>query len=284
MCSNDEGDPFDFEELLKEPEWDPSDALVTDRAVKRSGVLVLLSGPSGIGKTPLYHAFKRHFPKQSARLRPLVLYNSRPPRPGEVDGVDYHFRSRDEVHAYGQKPGYLLVEARNTLQALEVDQIDAILQQGEDPFFEGNPRVVEAMRQKGLLKRFPSLSIFLSPLDREEIAFFNHPSSGIDVLKLITEIQRRKLLHRARRMKGDLSLPDLEEVETRCGETLEDLREAWKFDLVLSLYDGEAHDHWHTPFPIGSARRVLLVLSALLRRGKADVPLGETWPQGLIPP
>ena len=46
--------------------------------------LVLLSGPSCVGKGPLASALTRHHPELAAQLAPLVLHNSRDPRPGEV--------------------------------------------------------------------------------------------------------------------------------------------------------------------------------------------------------
>ena len=59
--------------------------------------LVILSGPSCVGKSPLANALRRFHPDLSAKLQPIVLYNSRFPRPGERDGEDYHFRAREQI-------------------------------------------------------------------------------------------------------------------------------------------------------------------------------------------
>ena len=53
-----------------------------------AGRLVILSGPSCIGKSPLEKALGRFFPELRRQLQKLVLYNTRAPRPGELDGVD----------------------------------------------------------------------------------------------------------------------------------------------------------------------------------------------------
>jgi guanylate kinase len=61
------------------------------------GRLVILSGPSCMGKSPLYKALVKLHPELSQRIQKVVLFNSRPPRPGELDGVDHHFRTRQHV-------------------------------------------------------------------------------------------------------------------------------------------------------------------------------------------
>jgi guanylate kinase len=63
---------------------------VIDAAV--SGLLFVLSGPSGVGKDALAGRLLEKVP----RLRRVVTAVTRPPRPSEVAGVDYHFLSRDE--------------------------------------------------------------------------------------------------------------------------------------------------------------------------------------------
>lgn len=67
-----------------------SEATMTETA---HGKLIVISGPSGAGKTTL---LKRMFAECAAPLVAGVSAATRAPRPGEIDGVDYHFLSKAE--------------------------------------------------------------------------------------------------------------------------------------------------------------------------------------------
>jgi hypothetical protein len=61
------------------------------------GRLVILSGPSCVGKSPLDKALARLYPKLHARLRKLVLHTSRAPRPGWKAGPRPPRRSGNRI-------------------------------------------------------------------------------------------------------------------------------------------------------------------------------------------
>jgi len=60
---------------------------------KGHGLLIVLSGPSGAGKGTLCQELLRQMPD----LKYSVSMTTRSPRPGEIDGVHYYFRSREEA-------------------------------------------------------------------------------------------------------------------------------------------------------------------------------------------
>lgn len=57
-----------------------------------SGRVIVLSGPSAVGKSSVVRKLRDEVPD----LHFSVSATTRPPRPGEVDGVDYHFVSAEE--------------------------------------------------------------------------------------------------------------------------------------------------------------------------------------------
>ena len=55
-------------------------------------ILVILSSPSGVGKTTLTKKIQQKY--QSFKIS--VSHTTRPPRSNEVDGVDYHFTTKQK--------------------------------------------------------------------------------------------------------------------------------------------------------------------------------------------
>lgn len=246
-----------------------------------TGRLVILSGPSCVGKSPLFKSLAKFHPELSARLHKLVLTNSRDPRPGEQDGVEFHFRTRAQLEALRSNERYVVIEARSDLQALNLEELESLLQRS-DVFFEGNPSVGRALQTHARLKDVERISIFLSPLSKEEIKFLKAPERNISLENFVTDIMRRKLLRRTRRQKGELSAPDLKEIEARASAAYREMQLAWQFQYVIPNHDGEDSDHWEAfYYLIGDARKTLDAFASLLEG--VVRPVVEQWEQDLLP-
>jgi guanylate kinase len=245
------------------------------------GRLVILSGPSCVGKGPLMAALRRFHPTLAGRLTKIVLYDSRAPRPGEVEGVDFYFRSREFIESMRGREGFDVFECRGDMQALDRPELARKLAAG-DVFFEGNPFIGSGLLDFAAEHGTPVLSLFLSPLSRQEVLELRRPERAVSLPALLTDMMRRKLLRRTARLKGLLSLKDLENIEVRAAEAYSDLQHAWRFDHIIVNHDGEDSDHWDTfYYPVGDARKTLLAFAAMLQGDPAAE--AEKWERGLVP-
>lgn len=115
------------------------------------GQLVIISGPSGVGKSTIVRELVQRFP---GRLRLSISATTRPPRPGEVHGREYYFLTNEEfirrreageflesveVFGRGHWYGTLLSEVQPSLNAgqwviLEVDIAGAELALKQFPY------------------------------------------------------------------------------------------------------------------------------------------------------
>jgi len=70
---------------------------------RRRGLMLVLSSPSGAGKSTLTRLLTR----DDAQVELSVSWTTRPPREGEIDGVDYTFVSKDRFRAMRASDGFL---------------------------------------------------------------------------------------------------------------------------------------------------------------------------------
>lgn len=127
-----------------------------------SGKLVILSGPSGVGKDTVIAEWARLDP----RVERVVAYTTRTPRAGEMDGVDYHFVTPAEFCDKADRGEFLeWKEVHENLYATPLLDMEAMLQAGKVAILKIDVQGgIEAMA-----KRPDALSIFLLPPSFEEL-------------------------------------------------------------------------------------------------------------------
>ena len=101
--------------------------------MQRRGLLLILSSPSGAGKSTL----ARRLMSWDTSLRFSVSATTRAPRPGEVDGLHYHFRSRAAFEDMVQA-GEMLEHAEvfGNLYGSPRAPVAAAMEQGRDTLFD----------------------------------------------------------------------------------------------------------------------------------------------------
>ncbi len=240
------------------------------------GMLFILTGPSGVGKSPLDKALQRFHPDLRNRMVPVVLYNSRSPRPGETDGKAYHFRSRPEIESLREDSRFVVMNVRGDLQAFDREEYAGRLRE-TDVFYEGNPFMAQRLLEEMPVPDSRKTSVFMSPLNQWEIDRYRSHTSRDAAGRYIVEIMRRKLQRRALRQKQMLSLPDLESIETRAKSALEELQLAPSFDWVVPNHDGEDSENWDMYYyPIADAGRATEEISRIFATGEGT-GLAEKW-------
>ena len=133
---------------------------------RRQGILFVLSAPSGTGKTTLC---------ENLRATPDFIYSvsctTRPPRPGEVDGTDYHFLSRDEFLGKierGEMLEYAVVHDNyyGTLKAT----VKEALEQGTDVLLDIDVQGAATIRKtEDPVVRDSLVDVFIMPPTLEEL-------------------------------------------------------------------------------------------------------------------
>ena len=126
--------------------------------MQRRGLAIILSSPSGAGKSTL----ARRLIAWDPTLKFSVSATTRAPRPGETDGVEYHFRDRD--------PFLRMVADGEMLEHAEVfgnfygspkGPVEAAMAEGRDTLFDIDWQGGQQIRRSSLAKDV--VSIFILP-------------------------------------------------------------------------------------------------------------------------
>lgn len=127
------------------------------------GLLIVFSGPSGVGKGTVRQEI---FSTPDHKFEYSVSMTTRAQRPGEVDGVDYFFRSREEFETL-IKNGQMLEYAEyvGNYYGTPLTYVNETLDKGIDVFLE-----IEVQGALQVKKKVPDgVFIFLTPPDLEEL-------------------------------------------------------------------------------------------------------------------
>lgn len=144
---------------------DTSSVMPSGRTGPARGRLLVLAGPSGVGKSSVVAGLREALPE----LLFSVSATTRPARPGEVDGRDYRFVSREEFDALVER-GELLewAEVHGGLQRSGTPRVPV-----EQALDRGRPVLVEVDLQGARsVKRVrpEAVTVFVAPPSMEELA------------------------------------------------------------------------------------------------------------------
>ena len=131
--------------------------------MQRRGLMLVLSSPSGAGKTSI----SRRLLECEDELTMSVSATTRPRRPGEVDGVDYHFIDQTEFQLMINRGEFLeYAKVFDNYYGTPRGPVDKVLAQGRDVLFDidwqGTQQVADAARDD-------LVSVFVLPPSTHEL-------------------------------------------------------------------------------------------------------------------
>ncbi|MYM53934.1 guanylate kinase [Thalassovita mangrovi] len=131
---------------------------------QRRGLLIILSSPSGAGKSTLTRRLRDWDPT----IRFSVSATTRDPRPGEVDGQDYHFLT-EEKFKRDVADGEMLEHAHvfGNFYGSPKGPVQAAIDNGQDVLFDIDWQGAEQIRNSALAAH--TLSIFILPPSIKEL-------------------------------------------------------------------------------------------------------------------
>ena len=125
--------------------------------IQRRGIMFVLSSPSGAGKTTL----SRLLLEQEQNITLSISATTRPPRPGEIDGVHYTFLSQGEFEDRLQKGEFLeYAKVFGNYYGTPKTPVFEALENGCDILFDID---WQGTQQLSLIARTDMVSVFILP-------------------------------------------------------------------------------------------------------------------------
>lgn len=161
---------------------------------KSQGILFIVSAPSGSGKSTLV----KRVMETVDHLRFSISHTTRPPRPGEQNGVDYFFTSRDEFEAMIRDQQFVEhAVVFGNYYGTTWREIEAARRTGQDVILD-----IDVQGAAQVKKRFgdEAPSIFVLPPSYAilEQRLRGRSSDGDAVIRQRLEMARREILEYAR--------------------------------------------------------------------------------------
>lgn len=163
------------------------------------GILIVISGPSGVGKGTVRQAL---FNMEGHDLVYSISMTTRNPRPGEVEGKDYYFVSREEFQRRidnGEMLEY--AEFVNNYYGTPLDKVQSQLNSGHEVVLE-----IEVQGALQVREKMPNaVFIFIAPPSLETL--------------------KKRLISRG--------TDSLEAIKERCEKAINEVKLAYKYDYIV---------------------------------------------------
>ena len=124
--------------------------------------VAVIAGPSGSGKNAIINEILQRY----QRCVRLVTATTRKPRPGEVDGVDYHFLTEQKFErgmARGDIPEHRFIKALNTYYGIYLPDLEEKIKTYSVVFAQ-----VDIIGARLLKERYGASTIFIMPENIEQ--------------------------------------------------------------------------------------------------------------------
>ena len=184
-------------------------------------LFVVISGPSGVGKDAVLKSLQ----KRNLNLHFVVTMTSREPRPGEVNGEDYHFVTREKFEELIRRDGFIEhAVVYGDLKGIPRQQVREALESNRDVILR-----VDVQGARTLRSIFPeAVLIFLIPSNEKE---------WLERLQKRKTETTEKLGVRVQTAREELeSLSEFDYMVVNAHDRLEET-----VDTIVSILDAEHH-------------------------------------------
>lgn len=213
--------------------------------------LILISGPSGVGKGPIIEWTKKLYVPDLYQVKVRKTKTER------------HKGNEDDLGFDGNNGKYYQFDCRGVEQRIYLDELDSAMENHGVVLLESYYKTLDFLKDR-YDASIDFASTFVSPLDTEEIRELTEQGTKLDYLP---ELMLDSLVRRAERDGKAFTRKLNRELEQRAEDSVNEMRFAHKYKHIIPNHCYESDSRWKFPILIGEPRKVVASLKDIVNTG-----------------
>jgi hypothetical protein len=216
--------------------------------------LVLISGPSGVGKGPIIEWTKQLYTPDLCQVKVRKTQTER------------HKGNEDDL-GLGNGDNFYQFDCRGVEQRIYLDELDSAIEKQDVVLLEAYYKTIDFLKNRyGGSVDFAST--FVSPLDLQEIMELNNQGKRLD--DYLPELMLDSLVRRAERDGKAFTRTLIKELEQRAEDSVNEVRFVHNYRQVIPNHCYESDSRWRFPFLIGEPLKVVKSLKEIMENGNSE--------------
>ncbi|MFH1827778.1 MAG: hypothetical protein ABH824_00815 [Nanoarchaeota archaeon] len=217
--------------------------------------LVVVSGPSGVGKDPIIKWVKKLYVPALCQVKVRKTKTER------------HKGDESDIGFGGNDGEYYQFDCRGTEQRIYLDELDKAIEEHDTVLLETYYKAFDFLKSRyGNSVDFAST--FVSPLNAEEIKELIEQGKRLE--DHLPELMLDSIVRRAERDGKAFTHSLVKELEQRAEDSVNEMRFAHNYRYVIPNHCYESDSRWRFAILIGEPRKVVDSLHKIIQTGNSD--------------
>ena len=216
--------------------------------------LVLISGPSGVGKGPIIEWTKQLYIPNLCQVKVRKTKTER------------HKGTEDDL-GLGKGDNFYQFDCRGVEQRIHLDELDSAIEKQDVVLLEAYYKTHDFLKNR-YDSSIDFASTFVSPLNLEEIKELAEQGKRLETY--LPELMLDSLVRRAERDGKAFTRTLIKELEQRAEDSVNEMRFTHNYRQVIPNHIYESDSRWKFPILIGEPLRVVKSLKEIIKNGNSD--------------
>ncbi|MGV8172479.1 MAG: hypothetical protein ACP5OA_07350 [Candidatus Woesearchaeota archaeon] len=218
---------------------------------KNNSRLVVISGPSGVGKGPIVDWTKRSYLPNLFQVKVRKTKTER------------HIGTEDDL-GFDNISNYHRFYCRGSEQRISLDELDSALKKNGVVLLETYYTTLDFLKDKYSASA-DFTSVFVSPLNLEEIKEMSRQGRRLE--DYLPDMMLDSLIRRAECDRKKFTRTLIRELEQRAKDSVNEMKSAHRYSLVIPNHCHEYDSRWRMPVLSGEPERVVNSLKDIVNTG-----------------